>query len=112
MQITGHGTVAIGLEKRWRGVQAPRRDRRATRGELAPGAGDLLGRTGSPRALGDPGSLGAGQRDGGQEELRVRMSRLLDHQLYVTGLGDRASIEDDDVVADLVGRGQIVSDVD
>ena len=112
VQIAGHGAVAIGLEERWRGFAAARRDGRATRGELAPGAGGVVDRGRRHCGVGHPGPRGAGLGDRRQQELGIRMPRLLDHQLHVTGLGDRPAIEHDDVVADLVGRRQVVRDVD
>ena len=40
------------------------------------------------------------------------MVGVLDHEFYVAGLDHRAAIQHDDVVADLIGRRQIVGDVD
>jgi hypothetical protein len=40
------------------------------------------------------------------------MLRLLDDEADLAGLGDRPAVEDDDVLADLVRRRQVVRDVD
>ena len=58
-----------------------------------------------------PGLVRVRLRHGLDQELRVRVPGLLDHQLHVTRLGDLAPIQHHDVVADLERRRQIVSDV-
>ena len=37
---------------------------------------------------------------------------LLDHEFYVAGLDHRTTIQHDDIVADLIGRRQIMGDID
>lgn len=56
--------------------------------------------------------VGVGHRDGADEELSVGMFGLLDDGDYISLLGDDASIKDYDLFADLVGGGEVVSDVD
>ena len=67
---------------------------------------------GAYATISSPGTLSAGQRNGGHEELRVRMVGLLDHEFHVAGLDHSTAIQHDDIVADLIGRRQIMGNVD
>jgi hypothetical protein len=40
------------------------------------------------------------------------MVRLLDHEFYVAGLDDSSAVQHDNIVADLIGRCQVMGDVD
>ncbi len=58
-------------------------------------------------------ALGAvGQRDRGDQQARVGVARLMDDFLDAAGLDHGAAIEHDDVLADLIGGGQVVRDVE
>ena len=46
------------------------------------------------------------------QQLGIGMLGVLDHTLYGPSLCDRSLVHDDDVVADLECRGQVMGDVD
>jgi hypothetical protein len=52
------------------------------------------------------------ERDRSDEELGVRVLGIFDDVLDVPDFGHAPSIEDDDILTDLVGRREIVGDVD
>ena len=102
---SGRGAAPRSGRPAWPTDSGPRRGtpRRRRRGGAEAGAG--------PPAADHVRST-AGQRDRRDEQLRVRVLGALDHLLDVAGLDDRAAVEDDDVLADLIGRRQVVRDVD
>src|SRR5215467_8779955 len=96
VQIAGDGSISIGLEERGGAFPTRSRDRRAASCELAAVVDGFRRRDGCGWLLGHPCPLGAGQWDRRQEELRVGMLGPLDHELYITDLDHRATIEHDD----------------
>src|SRR4051812_21695877 len=40
------------------------------------------------------------------------MLRLLDDTLNISGFGDRASVQNNNILAELIGRGEVMGDVD
>jgi hypothetical protein len=63
---------------------------------------------GAHATLGSSGTFGAGQGDGGHEELRVRIVRGLHQESRVAGLDNRTAIQHDDIPTGLIGCRQIV----
>ena len=59
-----------------------------------------------------PLTVGVRPRDRGDQQLRVRMLRVSDHLLRRSGLHDLALVEHHDVVRDMIGRGQVMRDVE
>src|SRR5262249_18452697 len=112
IQVAGNSAITISVEERRRGLEAWRRGVWATVSKLTPSAPGSLEPYGMCAILGGPGTLGAGKGDEGHEELRVRMVGLLDYEFHAAGLDHRTAIQHDDVVADLIGRCQVVGDVD
>ena len=81
-----------------------------TVGELAAGKVRRGPRRRGRGIIAVPHALGDGLRDRVHEQLGVGVLRLIDHQIDRTRLGDRAMIEHEHVVADLVAGCQIVGD--
>ena len=84
---------------------------RASDGELAPALPGRRDRRLSCLPVGLPMARRVGERNGANQQLGIRMARLIDNQLHSADFGDGASIQDNDVLADLIGGRQIVRDV-
>jgi len=97
--------------KHWRHrVATNRHGRRTPRCKAAA----VIGTQGPFRGWGRlafPVAMGVGIGDRADQQLRIGMLGIAHDVLGSTGLGDHAAIEHDDVLADLIGRGQIVCDV-
>src|SRR4029453_5836417 len=76
IQIAGYCSATIGVEERRRGLEAGRRGAWAPISKLTPSTLCSLKPYDAYATISSPGTLSAGQGDGGHEELRVRMVGL------------------------------------
>ena len=108
---TGGGSIHVGAKKRRCAFAADSHRRRAARCKTA----GALSRTRAfrrGRIFPLPGAIRIGIGDRADQQSRVGMFRLANDLLDVASFGDQAAIENNDVLTDLIGGGQIVRDVD
>ena len=115
VEVTSCGAVWRSLEERWLFFPADRHHVRAAIGKLTP-------RRTAPRSIAvghvrnlvleSPGLLGIRLRDGTDQQAGIGMYRRLDDPFYIASFGNRPPIEDDNVLAHLIGCGEVMGDVD
>ena len=108
----GDGTARLGTVKTGRGRHAGRHRDRAAIGKAAThcGRGEVM----EPRLflLAEPVAGGVSARDRRDQELRIGVAGCSYDLLHSACLGEVRAIEHQDRVADLIGGGEVVGDVE
>lgn len=96
------------IERRFRFQTAGKGARAAGRKDAALTRNGLFPCLGCLRLVG-PGMGRVGQRNRADQQLGIGMARGLDDRADRAQFGHAPAVEDDDVAADLIGRGDVVS---